>query len=188
VPTFTAFAVTKLMEDHFHDLVDFTFTANMEQRLDDIAAGEADWLAYLRQFYLGEQGLEAQVRAKEAMNDPREVSAVTLEGIGDAEVRIGQYGPYVAREQNGDRLTVGIPVDTAPADLSEALIEQLLAQKSDGPRQVGTDPESGLPVLLKVGPYGPYVQLGEDGETSGKPKRASLLKGMEPEEVTLDIA
>lgn len=188
VPTFTAFAVTKLMEDHFHDLVDFNFTANMEQRLDDIAAGEADWLAYLRQFYLGEQGLEAQVRAKEAMIDPREVSAVTLEGIGDAEVRIGQYGPYVAREQNGDRLTVGIPVDTAPADLSEALIEQLLAQKSDGPRQVGTDPESGLPVLLKVGPYGPYVQLGEDGETSGKPKRASLLKGMEPEEVTLDIA
>jgi DNA topoisomerase-1 len=187
VPTFTAFAVTKLMEDHFEELVDLRFTAFMEQELDDIAAGEMDWLRYLREFFLGESGLEHQVRAKEAMIDPRLVSAVALEGL-NAEVRIGQFGPYVVREQNGDRLTAGLPPDIPPADLSEDLVTQLLSQKSDGPRRLGADPKSGQLVLLKNGPYGPYVQLGEDEESRSKPKRASLLKGMAPDEVTLDLA
>ena len=190
VPTFTAFAVTKLMEDHFHDLVDLKFTANMEQELDDIAAGHVDWLAYLNDFYRGETGLENQVRTKETMIDPRVVSAVEMQGL-DAEVRIGQYGPYVARGENGDRVTVGLPPDLPPADLSAAMIEQLLAQKSDGPRQLGSDPETELPVMLKIGPYGPYVQLGDDpngGKPKTKPKRASLLKGMDADDVTLDLA
>ncbi|HXF64768.1 MAG TPA: type I DNA topoisomerase [Caldilineaceae bacterium] len=187
VPTFTAFAVTKLMEDHFEELVDLKFTAQMEQQLDDIAAGEMDWLRYLRDFFQGDNGLENQVRTKEALIDPRVVSAVDLEGL-NAEVRIGQFGPYVAREQNGDRLTAGLPPDLPPADLSEELVTLLLSQKSDGPRRLGEDPETGQPVLLKTGPYGPYVQLGEDEESQGKPKRASLLKGMSPNEVTLDLA
>ncbi|MCC6453966.1 MAG: type I DNA topoisomerase [Caldilineaceae bacterium] len=187
VPTFTAFAVTKLMEDHFHDLVDLKFTANMEQELDDIAAGDLDWLSYLREFYQGEAGLENQVRTKETGIDPRVVSAVELDEL-NAEVRIGQFGPYVAREENGERLTAGIPPDLPPADLSAELVGQLLAQKSDGPRSLGTDPDSEKPVMLKVGPYGPYVQLGEDEGGKKKPKRASLLKGMNPDEMTLDVA
>lgn len=187
VPTFTAFAVTQLMENHFHDLVDVKFTAHMEQELDDIAAGEMDWLSYLREFYQGENGLENQVRTKEAGIDPRVVSTVELDEL-DAEVRIGQFGPYVARELNGERLTAGIPPDLPPADLTIELVEQLLSQKSDGPRTLGTDPESGKPVLLRVGPYGPYVQLGEDEGGKSKPKRTSLLKGMSAEDVTLDIA
>lgn len=187
VPTFTAFAVTKLMEDHFENLVDLKFTATIEQELDEIAAGEADWLRYLRDFFLGEAGLENQVRNKEAAIDPRVVSAVDLEGL-DAEVRIGQFGPYVAREQDGDRLTAGLPPDLPPADLTEEMVLQILSQKSDGPQRLGEDPATGQPVLLKVGPYGPYVQLGEDGETRTKPKRASLLKGMSPGEVTLELA
>jgi DNA topoisomerase-1 len=191
VPTFTAFAVTKLMEDHFHNLVDLKFTAHMEQELDDIAAGEMDWLAYLRQFYGGGEGLEAQVRAKETLIDPRVVSSVELEQM-PAEVRIGQFGPYVAREENGERVVVGIPPDLPPADLTVALVEQLLAQKSEGPRNLGQHPEADLPVLLKVGPYGPYVQLGETEDAKQKPKqkpkRASLLKGMDPAELTLETA
>ncbi len=187
VPTFTAFAVTALLEEHFFDLVDLNFTANMEQTLDDIAAGEKDWLEYLRQFYLGENGLESQVKAKEANIDPRTASAVNLDDL-HAEVRIGQFGPYVARETNGDRVTAGLPPDLPPADLSDELVEQLLAQKSDGPRQLGTDPESGLPVYLKAGPYGPYVQLGDDDNGKGKPKRVGLLKDMEPEQVDLELA
>jgi DNA topoisomerase-1 len=187
VPTFTAFAVTKLMEDHFEELVDLKFTAEMEQDLDDIAAGEADWLRYLREFFLGQAGLEHQVKSKEADIDPRVVSAVELGGL-DAEVRIGQFGPYLVREQNGDRVTVSLPPDLAPADLSEELVSQLLNQKSDGPRRLGEDPESGLPVLLKIGPFGPYVQLGEDEETRTKPKRASLLKGMSPDAMSLELA
>jgi DNA topoisomerase-1 len=190
VPTFTAFAVTKLMEDHFHDLVDVKFTATMEQALDDIAAGDADWLAYLRTFYLGQEGLESQVRSKEADIDPRLVSAVDLENLA-AEVRIGQFGPFVAKEANGERRTVGLPPDIAPADLSDELVEQLLSRKSDGPITLGTDTETGLPVLLKSGPFGPYVQLGEEesnGKSKSKPKRSSLPKGMDPNAMTLDLA
>jgi DNA topoisomerase-1 len=144
-------------------------------------------LSYLREFYQGEAGLENQVRTKETGIDPRVVSAVELDEL-DAEVRIGQFGPFVAREQNGERLTAGIPPDLPPADLSAELVSQLLAQKSDGPRSLGHDPASDQPVLLKVGPYGPYVQLGEDEGSKKKPKRASLLKGMNPDELTLDTA
>jgi len=188
VPTFTAFAVTKLLEDHFFDLVDLNFTATMEQKLDDIANGDVNWLAYLRAFYLGAEGLETQVKDKDAGIDPRFASGVDLDDLS-AEVRIGQFGPFLAKEVDGERITAGIPVDVAPADLSEELAEQLLSQKSDGPTTLGVDPESELPVLLRVGPYGPYVQLGEEEEGSKKkPKRVSLLKGMNADEVNLDLA
>ena len=112
VPTFTAFAVTQLLEDHFADLVDTGFTAGMEGDLDEIAAGETDWLAYLRQFYLGKDGLEAQVRDKDGQIDPRMVSVVTLPGFPpdfNAEVRIGQFGPFVARTVTGELLRASLP-------------------------------------------------------------------------------
>jgi DNA topoisomerase-1 len=188
VPTFTAFAVTKLLEDHFFDLVDLNFTATMEQKLDDIAGGEVNWLAYLRQFYLGQAGLETQVKEKEAGIDPRFASGVELEDLS-AEVRIGQFGPFLAKEVNGERITAGLPADIAPADLSEELAEQLFSQKTEGPTSLGIEPESELPVLLKIGPYGPYVQLGEEEEGSKKkPKRVSLLKNMAADDMTLDLA
>jgi DNA topoisomerase-1 len=187
VPTFTAFAVTQLLEQHFNDLVDLGFTANMEQKLDDIANGETNYLAYLRQFFLGQDGLENQVKVRETAIDPRLASAVDLDNLS-AEVRIGQFGPFVAREVNGERLTAGLPPDLPPADLSDELVEQLLSQKQDGPQLLGIDPVSGQPVNLKVGPYGPYVQLGEESEGKKKPKRVSLLKGMERSQVTLEVA
>jgi DNA topoisomerase I len=187
VPTFTAFAVTGLMENHFNDLVDLHFTANMEQRLDDIANGETNYLAYLRRFYLGSEGLENQVKVREADIDARLASAVLFDDL-DAEVRIGQFGPFVAKEVGGERLTAGLPPDLPPADLTDELVEQLLSQKQDGPQVVGTHPETEQPIFLKIGPYGPYVQLGEDGSGKNKPKRASLLKGMDPGQVTLDVA
>ena len=188
VPTFTAFAVTELLEDHFNDLVDLNFTATMEQKLDDIANGEADWLAYLRQFYQGEGGLENQVKVKEAGIDARLASGVTLEDLS-AEVRIGQFGPFLAKEVNGERLTAGLPPDLPPADLSEEMVEQLLSQKLDGPQNLGADPVTERPVLLKVGPYGPYVQLGEESaDSKAKPKRVSLLKGMEAGSIDLNMA
>lgn len=187
VPTFTAFAVTKLLEDHFFDLVDLNFTANMEQKLDDIANGATDWLAYLRQFYLGQTGLETQVKEKEAGIDPRLASGVGLEDLA-VEVRIGQFGPFLAKELNGERVTAGIPSDLPPADLSAELAEQLFSQKTDGPTTLGIDPETERAVLLKIGPYGPYVQLDEEDHGNKKPKRVSLLKNMDPSEVNLDVA
>ncbi|MBP8293081.1 MAG: DNA topoisomerase I, partial [Caldilineaceae bacterium] len=187
-PTFTAFAVTELMEEHFDELVDLKFTANMEQQLDDIANGETDYLAYLRRFFLGADGLESQVRTRDAEIDPRTASTVTL-GDLNAEVRIGQFGPFVAKEENGERLTASLPPDLAPADLTDALVEEILHHKLDGPRVLGPEPESGLPVLLKKGPFGPYVQLGEDDPGSkAKPKRVSLLKTMQADGVDLALA
>ena len=188
VPTFTAFAVTELLEQHFEDLVDLKFTANMEQKLDDISNGTINHLTYLRQFFLGEEGLENQVKSREAAIDPRTASSVALDNLS-AEVRIGQYGPFVAKEENGERLTASLPSDLPPAELTDDLVEKLLHQKSDGPRTLGVDPQSDLPVLLKVGPFGPYVQLGEDDPKSkAKPKRASLLKGMPADGMGLELA
>ncbi len=188
VPTFTAFAVTELLEKHFDELVDLKFTANMEQRLDDIATGAANYLSYLREFYLGEDGLENQVKSREAAIDPRLASTVELGNL-HAEVRIGQYGPYLTREENGERRTANLPPTLPPADLTDEVAEALFNKKVEGPQVIGNDPESELPVLLKVGPYGPYVQLGEDDPNSKtKPRRASLLKGMTPDDLTMETA
>jgi len=187
VPTFTAFAVTSLLEGHFPELVDLKFTAAMEQKLDDIAAGDAGWLDYLGQFYLGEKGLAKQVSEKEASIDPRTIVAVELEDRS-AEVRIGQFGPFLAWNDGDQRVTASIPLDLAPSELTPEIVQRLRTQKTEGPAKVSDDPETGKPIYLKVGPYGPYVQLGEDSKNGSKPKRASLLKGMRMEDVSLEVA
>jgi DNA topoisomerase-1 len=193
VPTFVAFAVTALLENHFEKLVDLNFTAEMEQTLDDIAAGEADWLEYLRKFYLGKEGLANQVQEKEATIDPREVSQVKFEDL-PAEIRIGQFGPFLAKEENGERKTASLPPKLPPADLTNEMIEEILSQKNGEPEVLGEDPVTGQPVLLKVGPYGPYIQLGHNGDAADsgkkakKPKRVSLLKGMDPNTLDLETA
>ena len=190
VPTFTAFAVTELMEGHFEDLVDLQFTAFMEQELDEIAAGDLDWLTYLKGFYLGESGLENQVRSKEADIDPRTASGVELSNLS-AEVRIGQFGPYVAKEVDGERVTAGLPAELAPADLTDEMAEELFSAKNEGPQQVAVDPETGTAIYLKKGPYGPYVQLGDDengaGE-EGKTAKGKAKKAKKPKRVSLFAA
>ena len=187
VPTFTAFAVVSLLEEHFPDLVDTRFTSKMEQTLDEIAIGKAQWLPYLEKFYLGEKGLENQVKVRENQIDPSVAKAVDLENL-EAIVRIGKYGPYVEAEHNGNGMvTASIPTDLTPADLDPAQVETLLRQKTEGPEKLGLHPD-GEPIFGLVGSYGPYVQLGEVTEENKKPKRTSLPKGMQLESVTLDMA
>jgi DNA topoisomerase-1 len=187
VPTFTAFAVTKLMEEHFTDLVDINFTAGMEEHLDNIARGDKGWLDYLSHFYLGEEGLRDRVKGKETSIDPGSLFALSLEDP-PVEVRIGRYGPFISWEENRERLRTGIQPEIPPADLSTELIKQLIKQKSEGPQKLGTDPESGLAVYLKLGPFGPYLQKGENQEDGKKPKRIRVPKGIEMEAVTLELA
>ncbi|MBD1865944.1 type I DNA topoisomerase [Cyanobacteria bacterium FACHB-471] len=187
VPTFTAFAVTALLEKHFPDLVDTSFTARMEQTLDEISTGEADWLPYLKEFYLGEAGLETQVKERESQIDPNEARAVELEGLA-AKVRIGRYGPYIEVENGGGPVKASIPQDLTPADLDPDQVEVLLRQKTEGPDKVGFHPEIGEPIYMLIGAYGPYVQLGDVTEENPKPKRASLPKGVKMEDVTLEMA
>ncbi|MFZ5625008.1 MAG: type I DNA topoisomerase [Gemmatimonadota bacterium] len=191
VPTFTAFAVTKLLERHFSNLVDTGFTAKMEQALDDIAEGKEDWLPYLRQFYLGREGLKEQVAAHESAIDPAEARTIELEGLDhlDARVKIGPFGPYVEVDTHDGRLVrASLPQDVAPADLADQQIESLIRQKTDGPEEIARHPETGEPIFLLTGQYGPYLQLGEATETNPKPRRASLPRGVEPSAVTPGMA
>ncbi len=187
IPTFTAFAVTDLLEKHFPDIVDPSFTSKMEQTLDDIATGEAKWLPYLQEFYLGDKGLETLVREQDSQIDATKARTVELENL-DAKVRIGKYGPYIEVENGNGVVTASIPKDLTPADLDPKTVEVLLRQKTEGPDQLGRHPETGEPIYVKIGAYGPYVQLGDKTEENPKPKQASLPKGVTPENVTLEMA
>ncbi|HEU0014416.1 MAG TPA: type I DNA topoisomerase [Longimicrobium sp.] len=188
VPTFTGFAVTALLEKHFPHLVDTQFTARMEEELDEIAEGQAEWLPYLRDFFLGPEGLEETVKRGQEAIDPREASTVHLEGL-PARVRIGRFGPFAEVEADGQTVTASLPEGIAPADLSGETVDTLVRAKTEGPDKVGADPATGKPILLLQGRFGPYVQLGEAEEGSkAKPKRASLPKGMSPADVTLEVA
>ncbi len=186
IPTFTAFAVIRLMEEHFPDLVDSRFTAQMEQVLDDIADGDSEGLPYLRSFFLGDEGLEGQIKTKEQEIDPREIHALEIDELG-VKIRVGRYGAYLEQDNNGQVIRASLPDDMPPGDLSNEEIERLLREKEQGPLPLGYHPETGEPIYVIVGPYGPYVQLGENGGDH-KPPRVSLLKHMKPEEMTLELA
>lgn len=187
VPTFTAFAVTSLLEKYFPDLVDTSFTARMEETLDDISMGEVDWLPYLKTFYLGETGLETQVKEQESKIDPNQARTVELENL-EAKVRIGRFGAYLEADSQEGPVKASIPKDLTPSDLDPEQVETLLRQKTEGPDKVGFHPETGEPIYLLIGAYGPYVQLGDATDENPKPKRASLPKGVTPEQVTLEMA
>lgn len=186
-PTFTAFAVTSLLEQYFGELVDPHFTARMEETLDHIAAGKADSTPYLEKFYFGEKGLNTLVEEKENEIDPSNAKAVHLDNI-DVKIKIGYFGPYLETENGDGVVTASIPQDLTPADLNPEQVEVLLRQKTEGPDQVGIHPETGDPIFIKIGRYGPYVELGEETEGKKKPKRCSLPKGTQPEDVTLEMA
>ena len=189
VPTLTAFGVTSLLEHHFPTLIDLKFTAGMEQALDEISEGTTEWLPYLKEFYLGKNGLRNQVAAREKKIDPVEARRVELGGLDGANIRLGRFGPYVeVITEDGEVLKASVPKDAAPADLSREMIDEVLRQKAAGPDVVGAHPESGEPILMLTGMYGPYVQLGVVTDDNPKPKRSSLPKGVTPDMVTLDMA
>ncbi|HEY9880531.1 MAG TPA: type I DNA topoisomerase [Leptolyngbyaceae cyanobacterium] len=187
VPTFTAFAVTSLLEKYFPDLVDVGFTARMEQTLDEISTGEVEWLPYLRAFYSGDEGLENQVHERESQIDPTSARTVELADL-EARVRIGRYGPYIEVENGEEPIKASIPQDVPPADLDTQQVERILKQKVEGPDKVGLHPDTGEPIYLRIGPYGLYVQMGEKSDENPNPKRASLPKGMNQEDVTIEVA
>lgn len=188
VPTWTAFAVAQLLEAHLPNLVDYGFTAQMEDDLDAISRGEAQHLDYLRGFYFGngKAGLKKLLANKVEEVDARDVSRIAIgtpEGQELVVVRVGRYGPFL---QQGDR-RASLPEDMAPDEVTMERALELLSQAAQAEEPLGHCPESGKPVYLKVGRFGPYVQRGTQ-EDEEKPKNASLLRGMKPEEVTLDVA
>jgi len=189
VPTFLALALTRLMERYFTHLMDYEFTARLEDDLDAIARGEAHNLAYLKSFYFGDghSGLKRMIEYGEEKIDPREVCGIPIgvDSEGRAvEVRIGRYGPFIT---NGEQ-RVSVPDGLAPDELTVEKAEQLLADTTRKSDLLGKHPANDLPVYLKRGRFGPYVQLGDQEEGGSKPKMVSLLPGMNAEEVTLDVA
>ena len=189
IPTFTAFAVTSLLEEHFPNLVDPSFTSKMEQTLDDISTGSVEWLPYLKKFYSGEQGLSGQVKSRDSLIDGESARTVYLEGLDDdVKVKIGKFGAYIQVGEGDRMVNSSIPQNFTPSDLVPEKIELLLKQKLEGPDQVGIHPEANEPIFMMMGQYGPYVQLGQATDKVPKPKRASLPKGIQPEQVTLDLA
>jgi DNA topoisomerase-1 len=184
VPSWVAFAVVGLLEQYFAQLVDYGFTASMEEELDEIANGQEESVPYLHRFYFGNgaTGLRTLVSEQLADIDAREINSIP---IGDGVVvRVGRYGPYV---QKGEE-RASIPEDLPPDELTVDKADELLHAGSTD-RVVGTDPATGLPVLIRAGRFGPYVQLG-DGEdvARAKPRTASLFSHHDPQKVTLDDA
>ncbi len=243
VPSWTAFAVVGLLEQHFAKLVDYGFTAEMEEDLDDIARGDQESLPWLTKFYFGApsangsggerrsaarsgksggsraalppsgsgngRGLKQMVAERLDEIDARAVNSIPVGGPGSGVVvRVGRFGPYLQDAANEKRAS--LPEDLAPDELTLERARELL----DAPpperaeRELGTDPVTGLPVYVRDGRYGPYVQLGTESQGAGaeakeaktgagkaakpktaqKPKRSSLLSGMSPAEVTLEEA
>jgi DNA topoisomerase-1 len=183
VPEFLAFAVVNLLEKHFSRLVDYEFTARLEDDLDEIASGEEKRDEWLRRFYFGadgDAGLKELVEGRLAEIDAREINTVELPGT-DIVVRVGRYGPYLERGE--DRQT--LPPDIAPDELTPERAEELLAQGQHD-QQLGVDPETGRAIIVKAGRYGPYVTEVVEGDE--KPRTASLFSSMSPETVTLEDA
>ncbi len=183
VPEFLAFAVVNLLEKHFPQLVDYEFTARMEDDLDEIASGEEKRDSWLHRFYFGEDGdagLKELVEGRLAEIDAREINTVELPG-SEIVVRVGRYGPYLER---GDQRQT-LPPEIAPDELTPERAEELLAQGRQE-QELGVDPETGRTIALRSGRYGPYVTEVTEGDE--KPRTASLFKTMSPETVTLEEA
>jgi DNA topoisomerase-1 len=187
IPSFLAFAVVGLLERYFPRLVDYSFTASMEDELDEIAGGDAAAIDFLRTFYFGGDiggegsiarsgGLKRMVTEQLGEIDARGVNSIPL--FDGVVARVGRYGPYLQRgDDEGDR--VSLPEGIAPDELTREKVDELFLG-GGGERKLGEHPETGEPVVLKSGRYGPYVSSGE--------RNASLLRSQSPDSLTLDEA
>ncbi|MFI6486714.1 type I DNA topoisomerase [Streptomyces sp. NPDC050564] len=209
VPSFLSFAVVNLLEKHFGRLVDYDFTAKMEDDLDRIARGEAQAVPWLKRFYFGEGEATGAAEAgngdgdhlgglKELVTDlgaidAREVSSFPVGN--DIVLRVGRYGPYIERgeKDSENHQRADVPEDLAPDELTVDLAEELLAKPS-GDFELGADPESGHQIIARDGRYGPYVTevlpegTPKTGKNAVKPRTASLFKSMSLDTVTLEDA
>jgi len=200
VPSFVAFAVVGLLEQHFARLVDYGFTASVEGDLDDIANGERRGVDWLTRFYFGSDtgqeggiaksgGLKKLVSERLGDIDARGVNSIPISATYEGKpvvVRVGRYGPYLQADgDEGERAS--LPDDIAPDELSQDRVAELLSAPSSD-RSLGPDPETGHTIMVKAGRYGPYVSVILPEGSDEKPPTASLFASMAPETLTLDQA
>ncbi|THE07818.1 type I DNA topoisomerase [Microbacterium oleivorans] len=206
VPSWLAFSIVRLLEEHFADLVDYDFTAALEDDLDSIARGEQNRAAWLREFYFGSEGHVGLRNIVDNLGDidAREINSTK---IGDVAVlRFGRYGPYL--EVPGDDpetpRRINVPEDLAPDELTPEKARELIDAPVGGDRVLGQNPETGRDVVIKDGRFGPYLEevlpeeeapaeevkpkRGAKKVVAPKPKRASLFKSMSPDTIDLGTA
>ncbi|MEY4985970.1 MAG: hypothetical protein RLZZ359_856 [Actinomycetota bacterium] len=192
VPEWIAFTVTRFLEENFGNLVDYAFTAQMEEDLDQIASGDLDRSKWLSEFYFGtspQTGLRNTVENL-GESDPRAINSIAI--TPDITLRTGKYGPYLeimgspedeGADENGRRI-INIPEGLAPDELTPSKAQELIDAPVITDRVLGQDPETGCDILFKDGRYGPYVMI--DDPKAAKPKTASLFKTMSPETLTFE--
>lgn len=187
VPTFTAFAVTELLEGHFSELVDTGFTAKMEEELDDISNGELDQVNYLKKFYWGTEvhpGLEPQVK-----NKGKDIAYPAIRITDDIVVRIGRNGPFLQRGEGGAGNTASVPDDLPPAELDLSKATALFETRKPGGSVVGLDPQTGRNVLHKTGRFGDYLEVEQtekEKTAEEKPRRVTLPKELQPSNIDVE--
>lgn len=183
VPEWISFTVTRFLEENFGNLVDYEFTAKMENDLDRIALGELDRSAWLKSFYFGDDGLQAVVNSL-GESDPRAINTFELaEGIA---LRTGKFGPYLEVQENDERRIVNIPETLTPDELTIEKAQELIDAPPASDRVLGQEPASGLDIIVKDGRYGPYFTVVDEGNP--KPKTASLFKTMSVDTVSFEDA
>jgi DNA topoisomerase I len=195
VPTFTAYAVTRLLKEHFAALVELGFTGEIEEDLDEISKGNRHRDEFLSAFYHGNDegdwpGLKSLLANETNIDYPViDLGAHPLTGA-PVVVRIGKFGPYVQVGEGDGALNASVPDETPPADFTLETAAELVDARAKGPESLGADPETGLPIFLMNGRFGPYVQLGETPEkgSTAKPRRASLAAADDPASLTRERA
>lgn len=187
VPTWTAFSVIEILENHFDRLVDIGFTAEMETELDEIADGKRDWVKHLRDFYSGHNGtpgLADEVKLKQS-----DIPFPAIPMYDDVVVRIGRNGPFLQRGEGGPGNTASAPEDVPPADLTREMIESLFAKRASAPEAIAVDPQSGQCVFHKSGRFGDYLEVAltpEQEASKATPKRVTLPPGLQASELDDD--
>ncbi|MBL7006413.1 MAG: type I DNA topoisomerase, partial [Spirochaetia bacterium] len=163
IPTFIGFGVIQLLEKNFPDLIKYSFTAEMENALDEISLGRIDRLKYLKGFYSGAKGLKRSVDVQEKEIKTEDSRTIKLPQITLVDgIRIGKFGPYIlcVDDESGEELHASIPEDLTPAEITDDDVKKLISLQKVGPEPIGFEPASGLPVYYMIGRYGPYFQLG----------------------------
>ena len=188
VPSFTAMIVAKLLNEHLPAYVDLGFTTDMENKLDDVAGGDLESRTFLKSVYFGDKGLLAQVESQEENIDPEQARQIKFGTLPDLSFRVGRYGAYVCRIEEGEEQCASLPDAQAPADITPKDCHKLIEQKIKGADALGVCPETNEPVYVLTGRYGPYVQRGDASDENAKPKRTTLPAGLEPDDVTIEQA
>jgi len=180
VPSWIAFSVVRLLEEHFGDLVEYDFTAEMEEDLDRIADGEADRVGWLSDFYFGNDKHRGLRKVIDNLGDidAREINSVRI--ADDITLRIGKYGPYLeipppeGSPIDAPPRRINVPDELAPDELTEARARELIDAPIVGDRELGVNPANGKTVVAKDGRYGPYItELGPAAEPVVEPVETS---------------